>query len=166
MLVNEIKELKARGPWTTKSDGSLMVNFAFPSAEFQEKFFSYNDAELAKLPKDIRGFRMYNVSGLKKGSIGGGEFHRVRQEFVIMIEGETWWTFEDLSAKTRNVLLTPQKAIWLPPFVLHSYGVLSETATFVVIANTLFDPQDPRTHDTYSRGDFRKLQGKLCILSV
>jgi len=43
-------------------------------------------------------------------------------------------------------------------FYLHSYQVLEEGSKLVAIANTLFDHNDPQTHDTFSSSEFQKLQ--------
>lgn len=155
--VADIEEFSVRGPWVTKSGGALDVLCALPLADVQQ-YLTYDDAELARVPSDLRGLRLYHVRDLPNRSIGGMEFHRVRVEIAIGLVGCERWEFEDLRGGTRIVDLTPTTGVRLPPFILHTYTVLAEGSGHLVITNTLFDPDDPRTHDTYSLDTFRKLQ--------
>lgn len=121
----------------------------------------HNREELNKIPEDIRGLRSYSVRGLPKDKIGGTEFHRIREELVFGLEGRVLWKCEDIYGGRREFELSSQKGVWVPPFVLHTYHTLEENSGLLVLANTLFNPDDPRTHDTYSREEFRKLQKSI-----
>lgn len=156
--VDQIHEMEIRGPWRTKSQGELNVIFALSMSELLGEYLSYDQQELDRLRRDIRGFRIYTVQNLSRNQIGANEFHRIRKEIVIGLEGRTRWTCEDLLGGKREFILTPQNGIWIPPFVLHTYHVLEDGTGHMAIANTLFDPADPDTHDTFSLELFRSLQ--------
>jgi len=155
--VADIETFPVRGPWVTKSGGALDVLCALPIADVQ-RYLTYDEAELARVPTDLRGLRLYHVRDLPIGRIGGTEFHRIRAEMLIGLAGAERWEFEDLRGGIRHVDLTPTVGVRLPPFILHTYTVREEGSGNLVVANTLFDPNDPRTHDTYSVAAFRELQ--------
>lgn len=159
--LNEVQVIDARGPWNTKSGGKLMVLLAMPQYELFEKYFSYDEKELNRVPVDIRGLRFYSVRDLPQDRIGGTEFHRIRQEIVFGLEGKTSWKLEDLSGQIKELILDPQKGIYLPPFILHTYISLTPGSGLLIIANTLFNPEDSRTHDTYPDTLFREMQRKF-----
>ena len=84
--IEYVSEIEARGPWKTKSDAELKVLFAMPYEKLLE-FLKYDENELRQLPENIRGLRSYSVKGLRKGSLGGMEFHRIRKELLFGLEG-------------------------------------------------------------------------------
>ena len=94
--VAHIAEFPNEGPWTTKSGGELNVLFARHLNIINGIFFEYDARELEKIPRDIRGLRMYRVDNIPKGGIGGNEFHRIRQEIIIPIRGRLVYECEDL----------------------------------------------------------------------
>jgi mannose-6-phosphate isomerase-like protein (cupin superfamily) len=157
--VNSVVGFPLRGPWTTKSNGNLSVLLALPYNEFIAKFFEYDGSELRRLKTDIRGFRSYQITDLKKGNIGGTEFHRIRNEVLFVLEGRFDVICEDVFGGKKNFSLMDGGGIYIPSFILHTYKVLSDGRLFVM-ANTLFDPNDLETHDTYSLDLFRQLQSK------
>jgi len=156
--VDDIQIFETRGPWNTKSGGRLDVLFAIPLATAQEKYFHYEKIEMDCVPGDIRGLRVYTVRDLPSGRIGGTEWHRIREEMVFALEGSVFWMCEDLFGGQRNFVLGAGVGIWMPPFIRHTYEVREEKSGLFIIANTLFVPEDPRTHDTYSEETFRELQ--------
>lgn len=158
--IGQIQIFKPRGPWTTKSGGVLQVAFALDFATVFNRYFAYDKDELDKIPCDIRGLRMYTISGLPKGKIGGKEFHRIREEMAFCIMGSFTWICKDLAGNTLEITLTPGMGVWMPPFILHEYKVLEENSNLVVLANTLFDPDKDATKDTYSSKEFQSLQEK------
>lgn len=158
--INNVILFKANGPWDTKSGGKLNVILAIPLCVVQNQYFCYEDAELHLVPGDIRGLRIYTVRDLPDKGIGGQEWHRIREEMVFVLGGSVKWTFEDLFGNQRTFILNPEVGLWMPPFILHSYEALEMGSELLVIANTLFDANDPRTHDTFPKEDFRKLQTK------
>ena len=68
------------------------------------------------------------------------------------------WECEDIYRNKTEFILTQENGIWMPPFILHTYEVLENNSGLFVVANTLFVPDDPRTHDTFSADKFRELQ--------
>jgi len=158
--IDDVKIFKTRGPWQTKSGGQLNVKFAIPFNELQEKYLHYEKNELDKIPAEMRGLRLYTVNGLAQGKIGGGEFHRIREEMVFGVSGRVSWTCEDILGNTKTFVIDQEFGIWMPPFILHTYEVLENQSQFLVVANTLFNPDDPNTHDTYSREEFEALKSQ------
>ena len=158
--VSDVRILESRGPWNTKSGGTLNVAVALPLAEVQSRYFRYEPRELERVPLDIRGLRIYTVDNLPKGGIGGNEWHRIREEMVFGIAGSLRWICEDLAGNKKELIINGRMGVWMPPFILHTCEVLEEGSGFLVIANTLFVPDDPTTHDTYSLETFRELQEK------
>ena len=158
--VSAVKEMEALGPWESKSGGKLMVNLAFSLRTLKNRYFDYKKSELDRIPEDIRGLRIYTVRELPKNKIGGTEFHRIREEIVFGLEGTVEWECEDVYGNKKNFVLTPDNGVWMPPFILHTYEAIEEDSGLLVMANTLFNPDDPKTHDTYSSDKFRELQKK------
>jgi len=147
MHVDEVRTYMSRGNWATKSGGVLSVMLVAPYP-FPKKFFKYNNEELKKTG-DIRGMRVYTVRDIPEGMIGGKEFHRVRQEIVFATKGRIKWMCKDMFGNKREFVLTPNGVcVYVPPFILHTYEALEES-DLVVIANTLFDPNNKKTQDTY-----------------
>ncbi len=159
--VDDIQVMPAAGPWPTKSGGELMVTMKMPLQDVQEKYLAYDQAELDPLPQDIRGLRIYTVRKLPQERIGGMEWHRVREEMIFVLEGSVLWECEDLYGNKRSYTLDGGAGIWMPPFILHTYTVLAEGSGLLVMANTLFIPDDPATHDTYSLEAFKELQNRI-----
>lgn len=159
VTVDDVQLIPNRGPWTTKSDGELMVPLAMAYDVVRSRYLRYSDKELARIPSkfDIRGLRIYTVRHLAEGKIGGGEWHRIREEMVFTLEGSIRWTCEDLVGGKKELVLNGDEGIWIPPFILHSYQVLEPNSGSLVVANTLFDPEDTATQDTYSYESFREL---------
>ena len=157
--VSQIRLVSTRGPWDTKSGGVLTVLFALSVDEVHE-FLTYDEEELKRIPNDfdIRGLRSYSVKGLPNEREGGGEFHRIHKEFIFLLTVSTEWEFEDLYGEKLHATLTPKQGVYLPPFTLHSYKACEAGSSFMVLANTLFDPDRKETHDTYSCDEFQNLQ--------
>lgn len=155
--VAEIKVVESRGPWKSKSGGELDVLFGFNQDEVMA-FLDFDNPEFSKVMqvsgKDIRGLRAYTVSGIAKDSIGAREWHRARSEFVRVLTGSIIWTCVDLEGNERTFTLDTKTAVLTPPGILHTYQALEANTKLQVICNTLFIPQDPHTHDTYSQESF------------
>lgn len=155
--VIEFKQSHTKDLFKTKSGGTLAVLFALPF-NLVATFFEYDPRELAKIPKDIRGLRSYQVSNIPSGQIGGTEFHRVRQEIVFGLKGQVRWECQDLFGKTKEFILTSENGIYMPPSILHTYYVEENESGLGVICNTLFHlPACEATNDTYSREEFESL---------
>jgi len=155
--VNDVRVLEAAGPWKTKSDGELNVLFKLPFDDIMGKFFSYNQSELDKIPADIRGLRSYRVSRLANAAIGAKEWHKVRNELAITTRGSIKWTCQDIYGGSVTHVLDESHGLWIPPYILHTYEALQDDSEVLVIANTLFIPDDPATHDSYSDESFASL---------
>lgn len=155
--VDKVELLAVRGPWKTKSGGILSVLFAFPP-DILKRFFRYDEEELKQIPEDIRGLRSYTVRNLPKGKIGGKEFHRIREEIVFGLEGSVRWKCEDLFGGMREFTVTSNNGIWMPPGILHTYHVLRNKSGLLIVANTLFNPENLGTHDTYFLKEFERLK--------
>lgn len=159
--VNDVQVIEAGGPWPTKSGGNLMVHFALPY-EATQAFLNYGNPEFDALKEesgvDIRGLRSYTVSDIPKGRIGGLEWHIARTEYVTALGGRALWQCVDRDGRERDIVLEEGTAIIQPPGIVHTYKALKKNTRLQVVCNTLFDPKDPRTHDTYSRELFDQLR--------
>jgi uncharacterized RmlC-like cupin family protein len=152
--VKDLRIMKVKGPWTTKSGGELSVLMALNSISLKE--FVGEPGEIS------RGLRLYTVGNLPKNKEGGREFHREREEIIFSLKGEISFLLEDLFGdKFLFVLKEGEDGIWIPPFILHTYKALKENSALLVIANTLFDPDDKTTHDTYSKEVFEGIKEDL-----
>lgn len=158
---SEVRYFQAKGPWKTKSDANLQVLFKLPRQELSTRFFHYDPSELRHMPKgfDIRGLRAYTVRGIKKGKVGGTEFHRIRHEILLGLEGRVRVECEDVFKRKREFEVNERSGLYIPPFILHTYEAMDDSGLFV-LANTLFNPEDSRTHDTYSNETFHELQAR------
>lgn len=158
--IGDIEVIKSRGPWETRSKAKLNVLFALPFERVGE-FFQYHPSELAFMPQnfDIKGLRAYSVRGLHASSPPGSvEFHRIRKELVFAIDGAVDFPCEDVKGNKATFRLDAQIGIYLPPFILHTYQSRQDNSGLLVVCNTLFNPDDKRTQDTYPIEVFRKLQ--------
>ena len=163
---SDIRLLTMDGPWESKSGGILEVLSGIPGIplEVAEKMlFRYDHEELALVPADIRGLRIYTVRNIPEGTIAGTEWHRIRTEMIFALDGAVAWDCEDVFGEKRSFRLDQGAGIWMPPFILHTYTALLSGSRLMVVANTLFFPKEPReskTRDTYPEPEFRKLQGE------
>lgn len=158
--IADVRTIKSNGPWQTKSKGQLNVLFGINYDTLQNKYFHYEESEMKKIPHDIRGLRSYSVDGLQKGSIGANEWHRLRNELVFVIKGKVKWTCEDINGNKSIHILDQTSGIWVPPFILHTYESMEDDSELLVVANTLFIPDEPATHDTFTSSDYHLLQIK------
>lgn len=156
--ISKVRTLQRTGPWKTKSEGQLNVLFGIQYEDLQSLYFNYEKLELDKILYDIRGLRSYRVDNLQAGVIGAHEWHRIRNELVFVIEGSVRWICEDIHGQKSEFILNKDRGIWVPPFILHTYESLEDETALLVVANTLYMPDDPTTHDTFSASDFTKLQ--------
>ena len=156
-----------RGPFKTKSNAELTVNFApTMGIEILQRFANFDPIEVreicALLP--MITLREYEVTGIPCGRVngqlvlGGTEFHRIREEIVMCTAGKVFWVSEDAFGEKLETMLTPSMAIWMPPFILHSYISEEDGSGLKVLCNTFLYPDIPETSDTYSEEAFRELQ--------
>ena len=162
--VRDVVQLKANGPHDQKDAGSLIVRFAFDGAT-RDRFFSYEEHELARLPVFIDGFREAAIRGVRPGCVYDG-WHRVGQKMIFVTSGRLHVTCVDLHGESASLALDPGDGLWIPRFILHSYQVLADAADLQIIANTvcenLHDTTDTRVYDVYSRDSFQELQKHYC----
>ncbi|MFH1098413.1 MAG: WxcM-like domain-containing protein [Candidatus Uhrbacteria bacterium] len=155
----DIRTFTSVGPWTAKSGGELTVLFALPW-DTLAAFFRYDNNELSNVPGDIRGLRCYRVKNVPDGGIGGMEFHRIREEIIVCLRGAFTLECEDIKGRRRRFRLKNGRGIWIPPYVLHTYKALANRSGLLVVANTLFDPNNHAMRDTYSQEAFRMLRSE------
>ena len=145
------------GSWDTKSGGKLKVLFGIDMPTLQEKYLQFGDKTNPE-DTDTRGLRAYMVSNIPKNSIGAMEWHKNRNELVFALSGKVEWKCEDTQGSVETFTLDESNGVWNPPYILHTYRALDDNCTLLVIANTLFIPDNPETHDSYSQDSFRELQ--------
>lgn len=147
--ISDVGVFPIKGPWVTKSGGELDVLSAL-DYNLLKNFFTYDTKELSASDEDIRGLRIYRVSNLKKGVIGANEWHRIKRELVIVTKGKVQWNLKDKSGNEREIILTQRNnSVLIPPFILHTYTSLDNDSEIVIVTNTLFNPENPSTFDTY-----------------
>ncbi len=154
--VAAVTAVERRGPWVSKSGGDLHLLLALPMQGI-ENFLSYDAEEIARLPEDIRGLRMYSVTKVPSGSEGGGHYHRLRKEIFYPISGVFEVRCEDVWGSKASFLLDRNRGLYVPEFMFHSYRCLDEGG-FAVLCNTLFNPTEPRTHDNFESREFARLK--------
>ncbi|GEM_PF-779523 len=166
--VADVQEMLAPAPWQSKSGAALKRPVVIPMTVLRNRYFAYAPNELRKLPGnfDIGGLRIYTVAPIPAGAKGAYEFHPMREEIVIAVSGRVRWTCEDITGARQEWILTqnpdPNKpeeleGVWMPPYIFHIYEAL-ETAFLLVITNTLFIHEDPRTHDTKYQAQWDELK--------
>jgi hypothetical protein len=158
--VADVRELRGNGPWPSKSGGDLRVPISLPHAELR-RLLDYDLDEMAQLGRDIRGLRVFYIDGARIGGVAGNQFHRIRTEIAFLVAGSARWEFEDLHGGTRSFNADRDCAVLIPPFVLHRAIFGAEGGTLATLTNTIFERDDPQTHDTYSIEIFRSLQTRM-----
>lgn len=151
--VNDIKLINTEGSWDTKSGATLSVLYKLGYDELQQ-FLTYDDEEIAKIGVDIRGLRSYIVEGIAAGSVGANEWHRIRNEVCFSVRGSFRWVCRDTYGDEREFIVDKNCAVVTPHHILHAYTALENDTAISVLANTLFIPDDPSTHDTYLATSF------------
>ncbi len=145
------------GPWSTKSGGLMHVVLAFPKAILETMLY-VDDDELKRAPKVELGLRAFHTRGVAEGTVGGKHFHRIKQEVISLSSGKAEFLMEDVYGGSRKIILDHRiRALLIPPFVMHTYTALEETE-LIGVSNTLYDHDDPETHDTYSQEVFDRLR--------
>lgn len=158
--VSDIRIIEARGPWSTKSGGELAVSFSL-SQNDTKAFLDFDNPEFELVRKasnvDIRGLRSYTVSNIGRDAIGAQEWHKARTEYVRAVAGTALWQCIDIMGNTEEYVLDQNLSVIIPPGIFHTYTALDEDTSLQVFCNTLFIPEDSRTHDTYNRDMFNEL---------
>lgn len=162
--VNDVTVIETKGPWQSKSGGTLTVLLSL-TAEQSAKFQDYNNPEFSRVlteaGADIRGLRVYNVDSIPNGSTGANEYHLARTEIVNVLAGKVLWRSEDVYGDVKEFTLNSATSLIVPSGILHTYTALEDGTRLQVICNTLFNPEDPATHDSYLIDEFRELQNKF-----
>ncbi len=161
--IKDVKLIKTPNTWETKSGGTLTVPLALPIETLTKIFLHYSQKELREVPENIRGLRIYLVNDIPQGKTGGKEFHKIREEIVIVVQGSAKWTCEDITGDTKEFTLKMGQGIWNRPYIFHTYESLEDHTILAVVCNTLFNPDNPKTHDTYKEEEFRALQKSLSL---
>lgn len=154
--VSEIIVTEAGGNWPTKSGGFLNVLYKLDWT-IVNKLLAYDEDELKEILVDIRGLRSYRVTNIPQGTLGANEWHKVRNEVVFVLKGRIKWTCTDTYGESKEFILDGSQAVFTPHHILHTYEALEDDSTISVLANTLFDPGDPSTFDTYTKDEFDAL---------
>ena len=148
--IHDIVVTSCGGEWDTKSGGILNVLYKI-DFELVQRLLTYDANELATIPIDIRGLRSYRVHSIDKGSIGANEWHKIRNELVFALAGSFKWTCQDVYGGQIELIVDGNTAVFTPNHILHTYEALEDGTSIAVVANTLFYPDHPETHDTFPR---------------
>jgi hypothetical protein len=139
--------LPLTGPWPTKSGGELSVLLNFNKQ--QTASFTGNTS-------DLGGLRIYRVTGLSKGATGANEWHKVRTEMAFVARGGVTWNITHADGSQATLESDPYtQGVMIPPGTMHTYKVTQDDTELLIITNTVFDPDDTSTHDTYSHASFK-----------
>ena len=145
------------GPWNTKSGGRLDVLFALDE-KILNRMLQVDPHELSLAPALRLGIRAFHSSGLAAGSVGGEHFHRIKDEIIAFTKGSAEYILEDLYGGKRKLQIGDHaRGLYIPPFIMHTYTII-EAAELIGVSNTLYDPDDPTTHDTFDGVAFQILQ--------
>lgn len=158
VTVNDVVVYRSdQGPWPTKSGGRMHVILAFPKA-ILEKMIHVDEHELQRTPKVQLGIRAFHTKGIAEGTVGGKHFHRIKQEVISLSSGKVEFLMEDVYGDIRKIVLDQHtRALLIPPFVMHTYTALDQSE-LIGVSNTLYDHEDPETHDTYLQDVFDELK--------
>lgn len=151
--VADVRKTEVQGQWKTKSGGILQVPLTMTLEEITTYVTNNNDTP----NPDIRGLRMYIVDNLSRGSVGGGEFHKIRDEIAITLKGSVEWSCEDVESGGIALVVREGERVRIPPYILHTYKVVEPDTTLVVIANTLFG-DTKEEQDSFTEEEFKILQ--------
>lgn len=151
--IDEVRILRIDGSWKTKSGGHLEVMLALPQEEVIA-FLDYNNPAFDKVPHNLRGLRVYTVKDIPEGAIGANEWHKIRTEVITVIDGRATLRCVDMIGQEREFYLDGNQSIVIPPTLMHTYHATENRTRLQVITNTLFDPNDPSTQDTFSMEEF------------
>ncbi|HTH72330.1 MAG TPA: hypothetical protein VL737_03120 [Candidatus Pristimantibacillus sp.] len=156
-VIDNSRFMEVGGRWRAKSGGFLTVQFALPK-EVIGALLDYDNPAFDQVEEesgvDIRGLRSYQVEGIPQGSIGGQEWHRARTEYVTALAGSALWQCVDPSGREREFVLDGRTAVLQPPGILHTYEALEDDTRLEVVCNTLFIPDNKKTHDTFPAAEF------------
>lgn len=147
--VADVVEIELKDQFTMESGAEQSILCALPYHMVQ-RLFKYNENELLRLPEDIRGLRSYRINGIQEGKSEGGKFHRIGTELVFVLKGAIKMTCKDIEGSASTYILNQEKGILIPPYILHSYLVI-EDSDLLVISNTISNPDDPKSNDTYTK---------------
>lgn len=151
--IHDITLIESVGQWDTKSGGVLKVNLTLPQAALST-FLDYENPAFDEVNENIRGLRVYTISRIPKGRIGGMEWHQIRTEYVRVLSGRVIMECMDMDGDEHRFVLDDTCALIIPPKILHTYKTLENDTSLQVIANTLYMPDDPETHDTFHADTF------------
>ena len=156
-VIDNSRFMQVGGRFNAKSGGILTVQFALPKAvigallDYDNPAFDEVEAESGM---DIRGLRSYQVAGIPEGAIGGQEWHMARTEYVTTLAGRALWQCVDPSGREREFVLDGTTAVLQQPGILHTYQALEDGTCLEVVCNTLFIPDNKKTHDTFPAAEF------------
>ncbi len=154
--IKDIRVFNHQQEWDTKSGGTLRVLYALDYSIARD-FLSFHEATDTN-HADIRGIRSYVVHDIPKGKIGANEWHKIRNEIITVLNGSIKWTCTDTEGNEAQFVINKGTAVFTPNHILHRYESLEEHTALTVLANTIFQPGDPTTHDTYPAETFPALQ--------
>lgn len=146
--IGSVQTIETSGPWKSKSGGVLEVALALPQDKLA-MFLDFDNPAFNEAPQNIRGLRVYTVSDIPKNSVGGKEWHKARTELISATAGSAALECVDVDGNEETFILDGTSTILIPPGILHTYQALEDGTRLQVIANTLFIPEDPATHDTF-----------------
>lgn len=100
--------------------------------------------ELAQVHDSEAGMRYLALIELRPGGVRGNHYHKRKEEWVYLIEGQVELTVEDIHAQSRaSVLLGAGDLVWIGVEVAHAFRPLAPGSALE------FSPQRYDPDDTY-----------------
>lgn len=131
----------------------MHVILAFPK-DILHRMINVDPHELALVPELELGLRAFHTKGIASGTVAGKHFHRIKQEVIALSSGKAEFLLEDVYGGTMTITLDREiRALLIPPFVMHTDTAIEESE-LVGVSNTLYDHDNPATHDTYLQETF------------
>jgi hypothetical protein len=131
----------------------------FPPGDGKFKFFEYEPVEIQQLSRSLPRGQLtdciYYNKEAKRGEISSLGFHRVAQRIIVVVKGHIELVAEDLAHNKLVFSLKKGSGVWIPPFILYTYGSIMPVTTIVEISNLSLEAA---AHDTYGYEAFEALQ--------
>lgn len=148
--VEEIEHFRSTEPLVGANGVRLQPYFTLNQLEV-ERFLSYDQTPVLNIGRapdyHLPGEQVYTTSGIKAREIGGMHAHCMRQQITVCTRGSVLWAVEDAYRQRTSFVLNEGDGVWLPSDILHSYQGIAPESDILTLANTIYRPENPDSHD-------------------